>query len=137
MINAVVDTNVLLSALKKTSLARKILVALADNKFKLFLSALLREELERTVLRPKIQKLVSDMDGTLLVTIIGKAATIVRPSHPITSCRDPKDNMLLECALEAGAKYLVTFDSDLLVLNPFQNIAIITPAEFLKRLGRS
>ena len=135
MINAVVDTNVLLSALKKTSLARKILVALADNKFKLFLSALLREELERTVLRPKIQKLVSDMDGTLLVTIIGKAATIVRPSHPITSCRDPKDNIVLECASAGRVDYIVTGDRDLLTLHPFHGIQIISPSDFLNTLA--
>ncbi len=46
-------------------------------------------------------------------------------------CRDPNDDMLLECALTAGADVIVSGDKDLLTLNPYQGIRILTPAEFL------
>lgn len=42
-------------------------------------------------------------------------------------CRDPKDDMVLECATLASADLIVTGDRDLLILNSYQNIQIITP----------
>jgi uncharacterized protein len=41
--------------------------------------------------------------------------------------------MYLELALSGKADCIVTGDTDLLVLNPFENIPIITPKEFLDR----
>lgn len=46
-------------------------------------------------------------------------------------CRDPKDDKFLELAVNGNADYIVTGDRDLLVLNPFQNIAILSVSEFL------
>jgi predicted nucleic acid-binding protein len=50
----------------------------------------------------------------------------------INVCRDPKDNKFLELAVEAGAACIITGDKDLLVLNPFENILILTASDFLK-----
>lgn len=50
-------------------------------------------------------------------------------------CRDPKDDKFLECALAAGAKYLVSRDGDLLVLEKPFGIEIITPRRFLSILA--
>jgi predicted nucleic acid-binding protein len=36
--------------------------------------------------------------------------------------RDPDDNMVLECAIEGKAQYIVTGDKDLLVLKVFRDI---------------
>jgi len=47
------------------------------------------------------------------------------------ACRDPKDNKFLELAVAGEATHIVTGDSDLLVLNPFRDIAVLTPSEFL------
>ena len=41
-----------------------------------------------------------------------------------------KDNPILACAVEGGADYIVTGDRDLLVLERFQGIPIISPAAF-------
>jgi putative PIN family toxin of toxin-antitoxin system len=46
-------------------------------------------------------------------------------------CRDPNDDMVLECAVDSGAQAIVTGDKDLLVLDPYNGIRIVTPAEFL------
>jgi predicted nucleic acid-binding protein len=46
-------------------------------------------------------------------------------------CRDPDDDMVLECAVVAGAQLILTGDKDLLSLNPYKGILILTPAEFL------
>ena len=47
--------------------------------------------------------------------------------------RDPDDNAVLECALTASARFLITGDEDLLVLHPFQSIEIVRAANFLRR----
>ena len=49
-------------------------------------------------------------------------------------CRDPDDNMVLECALEGHAQYIVSGDKDLLELKEFRGIRIVRAAEFLNLL---
>lgn len=46
--------------------------------------------------------------------------------------RDPEDNMVLECAIEGGARYVVSGDNDLLVLKKFSNVEIVRASDFLK-----
>lgn len=48
-------------------------------------------------------------------------------------CRDPRDNFILALTLAAEADVLVSSDHDLLVLNPWRGVPILTPAEFLER----
>jgi putative PIN family toxin of toxin-antitoxin system len=54
-----------------------------------------------------------------------------QPVEKIKVCRDPKDDKYLELAVSAKAYCIITGDKDLLVLNPFENIPIISSAEFL------
>ena len=57
--------------------------------------------------------------------------SVVRPSEPVQSiCRDPDDDAILACALEAKADYLVTGDVDLLELRAFKGMRIVTPRDF-------
>jgi predicted nucleic acid-binding protein len=46
-------------------------------------------------------------------------------------CRDPKDDMVLECAAVSGAEIIVSGDKDLLVLKNYQGIRVVTPRGFL------
>jgi predicted nucleic acid-binding protein len=52
---------------------------------------------------------------------------------PVRACRDPRDDKFLEVAVHGRADAIVTGDRDLLDLNPFRGIAILTPAEYLER----
>ncbi len=58
---------------------------------------------------------------------ICKVATIVRPRRKITAVRDPDDDKILECAIEAKADIIVAFDKDLLTLKEYEGIKIIHP----------
>jgi len=49
-------------------------------------------------------------------------------------CRDLKDNVFLALAAVGGAEFIVSSDHDLLVLNPWNGIQILTPAQFLARV---
>jgi uncharacterized protein len=46
--------------------------------------------------------------------------------------RDPEDNMVIECAIEGKAQYIVSGDKDLLVLKKFQDIQIVRASDFLR-----
>lgn len=48
---------------------------------------------------------------------------------------DPSDNIILSCALTAGAQYIITGDKHLLSLMTFQKIRILKPKEFLRLLS--
>jgi len=52
----------------------------------------------------------------------------------IRICRDPKDDKFLELAVNGGAGCIISGDEDLLILNPFRDIPIIKPDEFLNSL---
>jgi len=41
--------------------------------------------------------------------------------------------MVLECAVVSGAPYIITGDKDLLALDPYDGIRIVTPADFLEQ----
>ena len=47
--------------------------------------------------------------------------------------RDPDDDRFLEAAVNGRANVVVSGDADLLELNPFRGIAILTPAAYLDR----
>ena len=55
--------------------------------------------------------------------------------YPVRECRDPKDDKFLEVALNGRADLILTGDADLLALHPWQNIAILSPAQYLKPGG--
>ncbi len=50
----------------------------------------------------------------------------------IQACRDPKDDKFLELAVSGRGSHIVTGDSDLLALHPFQGIQILPPHRFLE-----
>ncbi len=51
---------------------------------------------------------------------------------------DPDDNMILECAVVAGATYIVTGDRrHLLPLKNYQGIAIVSPSDLLTSISNS
>ncbi len=49
-------------------------------------------------------------------------------------CRDPKDDKILDLAINGQATYIVSGDKDLLVLNPFRGVKIVSAEEFLKEV---
>lgn len=127
-----VDTNVFLSA-SLGGRTRPILGALSDRRFQLITSHPLLDELAYVLSRPEWRRLLGTAQCREILAVVHEAAIVVTPTQHITTCRDPEDNALLECALAGRADCLVTGDKDLLVLHPFHGIQILRPAEFLSR----
>jgi len=73
------------------------------------------------------------LEGMLSVEKIISISTIVEPLAKIEIIKeDIEDNIILECAKEGNADYIISQDKHLLKLRQFENIKIITPEEFLR-----
>jgi uncharacterized protein len=59
---------------------------------------------------------------------------IVEVTEVVTDCRDSKDNKFLELAVSGGAQSIISGDADLLVLDPFRGISIVTPQVFVSQM---
>jgi len=66
--------------------------------------------------------------------IRGKCLVVSRLPELHVIERDPKDDMVIACAVAATADYIVSRDRDLLDLGTYQGIQIVTPEVFIKYL---
>ena len=128
----VFDNNVLVSAALLGGVPRKAFDKLLDSSTVLVSIPVLLE-LADVLNRPKFDKYVTHDERMRFMVSFLKVAEMVDISETIIACRDPKDDKLLELAVSGNADFLVTGDKDLLVLNPFRGVEIITPREFLDR----
>lgn len=129
----VIDTNVLVSCLfRQSSRINRILLYLIEGEYKLLYSEETMRELNDVLLRPRLSRnVLKDWDIAELLALLRFHGVQVLPQTIINICRDPNDNKFLELAVDGQADYLISGDKDLLVLNPFQEISIISPSEFL------
>lgn len=89
------------------------------------------EELNTTLRREKFNRYLLEQERLAFLEHLVRVATIIEITVTITECRDPKDNKFLELAVSGKADYIITGDDDLLTLNPFREIRILTPRDFL------
>ncbi len=127
----VVDTNVMISGVFFGGFPRKILNAIAENKLTACATAEIIDEYEE-IIKEMINRKQGHLHHQLLAPLV-QALEIVEPATTVTLCRDPDDNKLLGCAKDAKALYIVGGDKDLLVLEQFEDIEIITAKEFCER----
>jgi uncharacterized protein len=127
----VLDTNVLVSAaLRNGSLPHRTLLRarmearllVSDETLAEYRAVLLRDKFDRDVARALREGLVQEYSRLCTLVPI--------PTH-IHACRDPRDDKFLEVAVHGRADAIITGDADLLALNPFREIAILTPAAYL------
>jgi len=134
---AVIDTGVFVSALiRKQGTVGDVLRALRDGRFTAIYTTDIVVEIIDVLGREKFRAKyhIEPDDITTLVNLIRLRGELVTPTKKVTACRDPKDDKFLEAALVAKADCIVSGDADLLVLNPFEDISILRPSEFLARL---
>jgi putative PIN family toxin of toxin-antitoxin system len=95
------------------------------------LSSSVLSELEEVLYRPKFDRYLTKERRQEFLEDLTENAQFIDVTEQINECRDPKDNKYLELALSSQAECIVTGDDDLLVLNPWRGIEILTVQEFL------
>lgn len=134
-LKVVIDSNILVSILKGSPSLSLIYTAFREGHFKLAISAEILKELAAVLYRPHLQ--INPNDIKELFKLLRMKAMRVRPrTQFVNACRDPKDNFILEIAVEAKVDFIVTGDNDLLVLKSFRGIPIIKPKEFFSHLKK-
>ena len=126
----VFDTNVYISAFaapgSRSSLALQLA---ARGVFELVVSPAILAELRRKLSEPKFGFSEAELDDA--DRDIGEIATVVEPEAELSVLDDEPDNRVLECALAAGAVAIVTGDKELLSLENYEGIGIMTVADLL------
>lgn len=137
-VQIVIDTNVLISALRSRRGASFKLLSLVgvDNRFEINLSIPLVLEYEDVAKRPALAITLSNHDIDTIIDYLCLSANqrqiffLWRPFLP-----DPKDDMVLEVAVEAQCDYIVSYNKrDFANVDTF-GLQVLTPAEFLTLIG--
>ena len=83
-----------------------------------------------------IHEMVRRRQGNIDVSILNpliQSMEIIEPISKVEICRDPDDDKFINCARDAQVMYIVSGDKDLLVLQQFENISIVTAKDFCER----
>lgn len=121
------DTNVLVAAFISRGQCNELLEHCVRNH-ELVTSPTILDELER-VLREKLD-FPRAMVAEALELVRGEATEFDPPGLPEPVSRDPDDDEVLAAAVEGQCHCIVTGDDDLLTLESYQGITILTPSQF-------
>jgi len=123
----VLDTNVIVSGLNfPRSKPAKFLSLIAAGELVNYTSEPILGETRR-ILSERFSWIQEEVDAAELW--LKTFSRIVHPKNRLTVVADDPDNRILECALEAQAKNIITGDHHLLDLQAYRGIKIWTPAE--------
>ena len=89
-------------------------------------------ELYEVLNRKRFRQYVNEEDIRSFLAALTREAQWVDVKIEIKACRDPKDDKFLELAVSGQGTHIVSGDTDLLSLNPFQGIEILPPHRFLQ-----
>ena len=129
----VLDTNVIISAVLFGGMPHKVLELAIRGEMELFLSIPILDEVRDVLMRPKFG--LSAEQATRIIDELYAISEVINPAISIKVVNDdPDDNMVLECALEAHAEYIVTGDLHLLELGNYEGININTPSAFIEKV---
>ena len=128
-----IDTNVLISGLFSTTSTPAEAVEKAATKAQLLATTETLRELIEKLHSPKFDRYVRRERRDALLERVASLVEIIDVLQSIRASRDPKDDKLLEAAVNGRADMIVTGDKDLLDLDPFRGMAIVTPGAYLAR----
>lgn len=131
----VLDTNVFVSAVFFGGNPGQVLSRWRDRAFEIAVSREILDECVRV--GEQLAARAPGVDLGPILELIATRATLVDAaplSEPV--CRDPHDDKFLACALAAEARYIVSGDQDLLVLSPFEGVAVLSPTAFVEQVSQ-
>jgi putative PIN family toxin of toxin-antitoxin system len=126
----VVDTNVFISAALKQASAPGTVIRWLEAHDGLLKTAVTERELMAVLQRPRIAPKIAPRVFENLRRLFA-GAELVTIAERVTACRDPKDDKFLELAINGRADAIISGDADLLTLDVFRGIPIITPSAFI------
>ncbi|WP_228015072.1 putative toxin-antitoxin system toxin component, PIN family [Synechocystis salina] len=108
-----------------------------NSAIEIALSQEIFDETKQTLFKPKLQRKLTDLGFTVdaCLDLIARTSVMytIQPLE-VPELRDPKDAMVLATAIASQADAIISGDSDLLILETYQNIPILTAKQFLDNL---
>jgi len=126
----ILDTNLWISFLITKNLS-EIDELILDRKIKLLFSNELLEEFLTVAKRPKFTKYFTNEDLKEILRLFDYYGKLIKVKTKISESRDKNDNFLLSLAVDGKADFLVTGDSDLLILKKIKKTKIVSWSNFL------
>jgi uncharacterized protein len=132
-VKVVLDTNIFISALTfPGGHAEKAVLGAVEGRYELAISKPIVYE----VLGVLARKFARDAEEIARVAVfLTELGEVVHPRKTLNILRDEPDNRILECALTAHAKVIVTGDRAMLALGEYKRVRIVTLREFLGLIG--
>jgi len=127
----VLDTNVLISAIAFKGKPREVFNKVLKGQMQLAISEDILNEMEG-VLSGKKFRYPKGIIRSILNALEDLAEFVIPQKEVKRIKKDPNDNRILECAVEAEADFIISGDNHLLELKQYKNIRIITPSDYLK-----
>lgn len=132
-IPVVIDTNVLVSALLFGGTFGKLAPLWREGRIRPFLSREMIAEFIRVLAYPKFELTQNEIHYLLYVEVLPHFEVIRYADGPVIVQNDPQDDMFLRCAAAAGAVAVISGDRHLLSMQRYQDIPILSPAQFFSR----
>ena len=129
---AVLDTNVVMSAIFFGGDPRSIVRAALSHRIELVATRAVMNEYREIAAR--LQNAYPGVSYRRPLAILESALKMVRPvTLSGRVCRDPDDDAIVSCALGGRAKIICSGDEDLLAMNGYRGLEILRPREFKNR----
>lgn len=129
--NIVIDTNVVISGTFFGGAPRRVLEAVVSRSISAYATTEIVEAYTEIV-----QEMINRKQGHLSAAVLTpfvQSLHMVEASTSVKASRDPDDDKFIGCAIDSHAYYIVSGDKDLLVLENYEGIEIITAADFCSR----
>lgn len=131
----VLDTSTLIGVmLKPQSLPAQVFYHVAKHH-QMIASAETIGELVEVTQREKLDRFRKREERLTILAFYQSLVVIVPVTEVVTDCRDEKDNKFLSVAVSGQADMLVSSDEDLLVLDPYRGIPVLTARQYAEQFG--
>ncbi len=139
MVRLVLDTNVFLSGFLWEGNEAELIKRIERKEASNFITPEIVLEIERVLRRDKFKELLVKATMTadeIIQKILSLSHIVIGQTLKETIVKaDPTDDKFIECALNSGARYIVSGDRHLLSIKEYKNIKIVTASHVLPLLS--
>lgn len=136
-VNVVIDTNVLVSALRsKQGASYKLLISLPCGSYQPNISVPLFVEYESVAKREGLVNGLTEAEINAILDYVLNKSSIRKIFYlwrPVL--KDPKDDLVLEVAVESESEFIVTFNKKDFKGTETFGVKVVTPQEFMSEIG--